>query len=113
MAARRATLVQPLAAIGRRTLPIYVMRMPLPALLHRFCFAPLAAHHGDQAAFAMFEPAVLAVLLAAFCLTAHAALPEGRGRRNAGRVVQPTVNAGRLSGCPHCVYKRCGRTTYV
>jgi hypothetical protein len=48
--------------------------MPLLALLHRFCFAPLAAHHSDQAAFAMVEPAVLTVLLAAICLTVHAGL---------------------------------------
>jgi peptidoglycan/LPS O-acetylase OafA/YrhL len=74
MAARRPALVHPLAAIGRRTLPIYVMHMPLLALLHRFCFAPLAAHHSDQAAFAMVEPAVLTVLLAAICLTVHAGL---------------------------------------
>jgi uncharacterized membrane protein YcfT len=61
-----------LAVLGRQTLPIYVIHMPMLALAHWLLLEPLAA--GSQTlrfAAAALEPVVLTAALVAFCLTAH------------------------------------------
>jgi uncharacterized membrane protein YcfT len=76
--ARWTTMAAPLAALGRRTLPIYVMHMPLLALLHRSFFAPLSEYGGDREIFALLEPAGLTALLTALCLGIHYGLQKAR-----------------------------------
>lgn len=64
-----------LAGIGRRTLPIYVLHMPLLAVLHRLLVDPLSgAGSAWQTAAAIAEPALLTAFVAAVCLALHRAL---------------------------------------
>lgn len=59
-----------LAALGRNTLPIYVMHLPLLALTHLVLLRPLSAlGPGPQLLLAVVLPVVLTALLVAVCLS--------------------------------------------
>lgn len=74
---RWSRLTDALTAIGRRTLPIYVMHMPLLALLHLALVTPLSnAGAAVQLAVAAVEPAVLTAALVAICLVLYRFLPS-------------------------------------
>ena len=61
-----------LALIGRQTLPIYVIHMPMLALAHWLLLEPLAAAPPiPRLVLAVLEPLLLTAALVAFCLTAH------------------------------------------
>jgi uncharacterized membrane protein YcfT len=69
-AARWPALGGALAALGRRTLPIYVIHMPIVALLDRPLYGPLSTMDVRwQLVFAVVEPAALTALVTAICLT--------------------------------------------
>jgi len=69
-AARRA-----LAALGRRTLPVYVIHMPLVALAHLALVGPVsAAGPVVQLVLAVVEPVLLTGVLIALCFWVHAGL---------------------------------------
>ncbi|GAA0924290.1 hypothetical protein GCM10009554_02960 [Kribbella koreensis] len=73
---RSRTLTQGLTHLGSRTLPIYVMHMPLLALLHAALIDPLnAADTHIQFLVAVGEPLVLTALLVAVCLVLRRFLP--------------------------------------
>jgi len=64
-----------LAALGRRTLPIYVIHMPVLALLHAATVDALsAASPPAQVALAVLEPVAMTALVTAICLGLHRAL---------------------------------------
>jgi uncharacterized membrane protein YcfT len=64
-----------LAALGRTTLPIYVMHMPLLALAHLLLLKPLSDLGGAaQSVLAPVLPLVLTALLVAVCLCLHRGL---------------------------------------
>ncbi len=67
-----------LSSIGRRTLPVYVMHMPVLAILHGLLIRPLSAYISDQPVLAMVEPLSMTGLVVAICLLLH------RGMRRAG-----------------------------
>jgi uncharacterized membrane protein YcfT len=61
-----------LARLGRMTLPIYVMHMPLLALAHLVLVKPFSRlGSGPQLVLAVFLPIVLTALLVAVCLGLH------------------------------------------
>ncbi|WP_301548035.1 acyltransferase [Micromonospora sp. C95] len=70
--ARRPAVGEPLAALGRQTLPIYVLHMPVLALLHRLIAEPIAALD-DPARFALALgfPLSLTVAVLALSLGLH------------------------------------------
>lgn len=62
----------PLASIGRRTLPIYVMHMPLLALLDLLLAEPLSVVPPPlETVLAVVEPVLLTALLTWVCLALH------------------------------------------
>jgi len=64
-----------LTALGQRTLPVYVMHMPLLALLHLVLLRPFnAVGTAGQLVLAAFLPVVLTGLLVWLCLTLHGGL---------------------------------------
>jgi uncharacterized membrane protein YcfT len=64
-----------LAALGRRTLPIYVIHMPVLALLHAATVDALsAAGPALQVALAVVEPVAMTALVTAVCLGLHRVL---------------------------------------
>ncbi|WP_328324674.1 acyltransferase family protein [Kribbella sp. NBC_00382] len=66
-----------LASIGSRTLPIYVMHMPLLALTHAVLIGPLSsAGPRTQWIVAIAEPVVLTAFLAWLCLVLYRYLPK-------------------------------------
>ncbi|WP_199523861.1 acyltransferase family protein [Micromonospora craterilacus] len=73
--ARWRVVGEPLAAVGRQTLPIYVIHMPVLALLHRLIADPVAGL-GDSArlALAFGFPFSLTVLVLALSLGLHRVL---------------------------------------
>ncbi|MFC0625083.1 acyltransferase family protein [Kribbella deserti] len=74
---RSAVLTDGLANLGRRTLPIYVLHMPLLALTHALLIGPLsAASPGVQGVVALFEPVVLTAYLVWLCLNLRRFLPD-------------------------------------
>ncbi|MFI7075907.1 acyltransferase family protein [Micromonospora sp. NPDC049903] len=77
--ARWPLIREPLAALGRQTLPIYVIHMPVLALLHRLIAEPIA-DLGDSArlALALGYPFSLTVLVLALSLGLHRALLAAR-----------------------------------
>ncbi len=78
-----------LARLGRRTLPIYVIHMPVLALLHEPLAGPLAAAGtGWQYVLAAVHPIALTALIVALCLLAEKAL---RGVRATWLFEVPTV----------------------
>ncbi|MFD0919412.1 acyltransferase family protein [Saccharopolyspora rosea] len=77
LATRSGTLTRALTSIGRRTLPIYVMHMPLLALLHVALVSPLSdAGVGVQLTAAAVEPVLMTGVLVAICLGLHRILPS-------------------------------------
>jgi uncharacterized membrane protein YcfT len=67
-----------LARLGRQTLPIYVMHMPLLALLTAVLVVPFSqAGTGTQLVLAVLLPIVLVALLVSVCLTLHSWLMAG------------------------------------
>jgi uncharacterized membrane protein YcfT len=61
-----------LAQLGRNTLPIYVMHMPILALIHAALLDTFSgAGTGIQLILAVFLPVALTAFLAAVCLTLH------------------------------------------
>jgi uncharacterized membrane protein YcfT len=91
-----------LAALGRRTLPIYVIHMPILALLDWPLYGPLSTADARwQLLFAVVEPAALTTLVVVVCLVLESALhkvgaawlfelPGGAGRRAAARHAAPS-----------------------
>jgi uncharacterized membrane protein YcfT len=71
-----AALTRALTSIGRRTLPVYVMHMPILALLH-LSLRNLIAHLPGtlQLAVSAVEPAVMTTLVVWICLMLHRILP--------------------------------------
>jgi len=64
-----------LAALGRRTLPVYVIHMPVLALLDWLLFGPMCtANVRWQWVLAVVEPALLTAAVTTICLALHAAL---------------------------------------
>jgi uncharacterized membrane protein YcfT len=77
LATRWTALTRGLTSIGRRTLPIYVMHMPILALLHLALVKPIS-HAGStvQLALTAIEPAVLTAAVVWICLLLHRILPS-------------------------------------
>lgn len=73
----RWTALSKLASgIGRRTLPIYVLHMPLLALVHAALIGPLSgAGSTPQLMIALVEPLLLTAALTWLCLLLHRCLP--------------------------------------
>ncbi len=70
-----------LASLGRRTLPIYVLHMPVLAGLHWLLLEPLStAGAGWQWVAALAEPVLLTAVVVAACLGLHRALLAARAR---------------------------------
>ncbi|WP_433534016.1 acyltransferase family protein [Micromonospora sp. CA-249363] len=70
-----------LAALGRVTLPIYVIHMPLVALLHRLLVAPVSElDAGAQGLIVVGYPIVLTALVAGLSLAVHRALLAAHAR---------------------------------
>ncbi|GAA4587797.1 acyltransferase [Planotetraspora phitsanulokensis] len=68
-----------LAALGRRTLPIYVIHMPLLALLHRFLVGPMSRLGGDGQALAVAGyPILLTTVVIGLSLAIHRGLLAAR-----------------------------------
>jgi uncharacterized membrane protein YcfT len=65
----------PMGALGRQTLPIYVIHMPLLVLAHWALLGPLGAAPAPvRLGLAVLEPAVLTAAIVAACLGLHALL---------------------------------------
>lgn len=74
---RWAALTGALVSIGRRTLPIYVVHMPLLALLHAALATPMAASPtAVQLVAVAVEPAVMTAVVVMICLGLHRVLPS-------------------------------------
>ena len=67
-----------LSGLGGRTLPIYVMHLPLLAVLDRLLDGPLRAIEPRTAAWAIVEPPLLTALLVVACLLLHRLLLRAR-----------------------------------
>jgi uncharacterized membrane protein YcfT len=77
LATRWTALTSAVTNIGRQTLPIYVMHMPILALLHAALVNPISgAGAGVQMVAAALEPAVTTALVVVICLGLHRILPE-------------------------------------
>ncbi|MFI9487322.1 acyltransferase family protein [Promicromonospora sp. NPDC052451] len=92
-----------LARLGQQTLPIYVMHMPLLALVAAALVGPFsAAGTGVQLVLAVVLPIVLVALLVSVCLTLHSWLMDAGATwlfdlptfGRAGRGGSPAVTAG-------------------
>jgi uncharacterized membrane protein YcfT len=72
-----ARLTNVLVGIGRRTLPIYVIHMPLLAMLHAVLIGPMSgAGAGVQLVLSVVEPAVMTAIVVWICLFLHRMLPS-------------------------------------
>jgi uncharacterized membrane protein YcfT len=69
-----ARTTRALSGLGTRTLPIYVMHLPLLAVTDRLLRGPLAVLEPRHALVAALEPVVLTALLVAVCLLLDRAL---------------------------------------
>jgi Predicted membrane protein len=79
MLARWDRVAEPLISIGRRTLPIYVIHMPLLALLDVLLAGPLAAVEGPlQVVLAVVEPILMTALISWICLLMHRGLEASK-----------------------------------
>ncbi|MGC4745871.1 acyltransferase family protein [Micromonospora sp. DT201] len=68
-----------LAALGRRTLPVYVIHMPVLALLHRLLAGPVAGLDGHgRALLVAVYPALLTAVVLALSLALHRGLLAAR-----------------------------------
>jgi uncharacterized membrane protein YcfT len=77
LVSRWERLTTALTSIGRRTLPIYVMHLPLLALTHAALIKPLSsAGPAIQWTAAIAEPVVLTAFLTYLCLLLHRHLPN-------------------------------------
>lgn len=77
---RWARVSRLLADLGRNTLPIYVMHMPLLALLHAALLKPFSsAGTPVQLVLAVFLPVVLTALLVTVCLTLRRGIEAAGG----------------------------------
>ncbi|MGC5018390.1 pyridoxal-phosphate dependent enzyme [Micromonospora sp. DT47] len=73
--ARRPVLGGVLAALGRRTLPVYVIHMPVLALLHRLLAGPVAGLNGPgRALLVAGYPVLLTAVVLALSLALHRGL---------------------------------------
>lgn len=98
--ARRSRVAEPLAWIGRRTLPVYVLHVPLLALAQHL---PVWPGHGREPVALVLTaayPLLVAGVVAGGCLALHAGLrrlgfgflfelPQGLARRLDGRPGEP------------------------
>jgi uncharacterized membrane protein YcfT len=74
-----AALGNLLATLGRQTLPIYIIHMPVVATIHWLLIGPLsAAPSAVQLVVALVEPIVLTAGVTAFCLGLHSLLQRAR-----------------------------------
>jgi threonine dehydratase len=78
-------VTQVLSRLGVRTLPIYVMHLPLLAVFDRLSRGPLKVLEPRAAALAAVEPIILTALLIALCLVLHRLLL----RCGLGRLFEP------------------------
>ncbi|WBB64879.1 pyridoxal-phosphate dependent enzyme [Micromonospora sp. WMMD812] len=77
--ARRPALGGALAALGRRTLPVYVIHMPVLALLHRFLVGPVTEVGGPaRLLLATGYPVLLTAAVLALSLAVHRGLLAAR-----------------------------------
>jgi uncharacterized membrane protein YcfT len=77
LATRWTRLTTALTSVGRRTLPIYVMHMPVLALLHLGIVKPIShASAGVQLVMTAVEPAVVTAAVVWICLLLHRVLPN-------------------------------------
>ena len=77
---RRLRVARPLARLGRQTLPIYVMHMPLLALLHAALLHPFSsAGTAVQLVLAAVLPLAMTILLALACRTLYGWLSAAGG----------------------------------
>jgi uncharacterized membrane protein YcfT len=111
---RRLRVARPLSRLGRQTLPIYVMHMPLLALLHAALLRPFSsAGTAAQLALAAFLPIGLTALLVVACLALHGwitaagggwlfDLPGSRGRATPAPAADepPTIVLPRIDELP-------------
>ncbi|MFI6762198.1 acyltransferase family protein [Micromonospora sp. NPDC050417] len=88
-----------LASLGRRTLPVYVIHMPVLALLHRLLVGPLS-ELGDAGQFlvALGDPILLTSVVVALCLTIHRGLVAISAR---WLFELPRWRTGRVEAVPH------------
>jgi fucose 4-O-acetylase-like acetyltransferase len=77
LATRWTALTTAVTAIGRQTLPIYVMHMPILALLHAATVNAISgAGPAAQWTAAALEPAAMTAVVVAVCLALHKILPD-------------------------------------
>jgi uncharacterized membrane protein YcfT len=99
LATRWVALTRAVTGIGRQTLPIYVLHMPILALLHAALVNPVSgASAGVQLVAAALEPAAMTALVVVICLGLHRILPtpwlfDLPGKR-AGAPRQPILASG-------------------
>jgi uncharacterized membrane protein YcfT len=76
LAARSPVVARVLGDIGRRTLPIYVLHMPVLAVCHAVLIGPMdRADPPMQVLLAVAEPVLLTALVTWFCLALERSLP--------------------------------------
>lgn len=75
-AARTARIASALSWVGRRTLPVYVLHMPLLGALHHLGLSPAMGPDALALPLAVLYPVLVAVMVTAGSLLAHAALVE-------------------------------------
>ncbi|MCG5447746.1 acyltransferase family protein [Micromonospora hortensis] len=76
---RWSALSEPLARLGRITLPIYVIHMPVLALLHRLLLAPVSGLGGSaQGLIVLGYPVLLSGLVIGLSLAVHRGLLAAR-----------------------------------
>lgn len=76
LAARSRKVAQVLGDIGRRTLPIYVLHMPILAICHAVLIGPMnRADPPMQLLLAVVEPVLLTVAVTWLCLALERSLP--------------------------------------
>jgi len=77
LAARSQTVTEILGGIGRRTLPIYVLHMPVLAICHAVLIAPMSGADAPmQLLLAVVEPVLLTVVVTWLCLALERSLPK-------------------------------------
>jgi uncharacterized membrane protein YcfT len=81
VARRFPRIARPVASLGRRTLPVYVLHLPLLAALDALVRPVVQRVAAGSTVLAAVEPAVLAALVVALSLAAHRLLLTARLRR--------------------------------
>ncbi|MEK8104958.1 acyltransferase [Micromonospora sp. M12] len=78
---RWSALSRPLAILGRITLPIYVIHMPVLALLHRLLLVPVSGlSRSVQGLIVLGHPVLLTGLVIGLCLAIHRGLLAAHAR---------------------------------